>query len=249
MPQEEMQVVSVGHVVPDARWGIKAHRHAFHEMILVFDGRMQVEGAGRRVDAGPGDVLLYPAGVTHEECSDPQRPVETYFVAFASRDVSDGEVVKAHDGLGRMRQIVRWLHDERHETSQGARAERACLLRLLLAEFERGKGPEPLPIVALARRYAREHISEPLSLDRLARAVGLSKFHFLRLYRAATGHTPMRDVRAMRAHYARELIVGTHLPLKEIAPKAGLGDEYALSRVFRRQFGGTPGQYRRVQRG
>jgi AraC-like DNA-binding protein len=57
----------------------------------------------------------------------------------------------------------------------------------------------------------------------------------------------MADVRAIRAQYARELILGTHLPLKEIAPRAGLGNEYSMSRLFRRVFQMPPGQYRRFQ--
>ena len=56
---------------------------------------------------------------------------------------------------------------------------------------------------------------------------------------------PMEDVRIIRANYARELILGTSLPLKEIAPRAGLGNEYAMSRIFRRYFNMPPGAWRR----
>ena len=55
----------------------------------------------------------------------------------------------------------------------------------------------------------------------------------------------MEDVRTLRVEYARELILTTNLPLKAIAPMAGMSSEYALSKVFRRVLGTTPGALRR----
>jgi AraC family transcriptional regulator len=115
----------------------------------------------------------------------------------------------------------------------------------MLAELLRNLGREDQPMVTRVRRHIREHLGDVLTLDDLARVHGVSKFHFLRQYRAATGRTPMQDVRVMRAEYARELIMSTRLPLKEVAARAGLGDGYSLSRTFRRVFRTPPGQYRR----
>ena len=243
-----MQPIWVGRVAPDPHWRTKAHHHPHHEISFVLDGRMMVEAGGRRMDAVAGDVLWYPAGLAHEEWSDSQRPVETHFVAFAGGCALRDDWFKLHDARGRMRQMVRWMYEDGQETGSMARSERAFLLQAILAEMERGSGLDSHPAVLLTRRHVRDHIAEPISLDGLAKAAGLSKFHFLRLYKAETGRSPMRDVRLIRANYARELILGTDLPLKEIAPKAGLGDEYALSRIFRKLFGGAPGQYRRFRR-
>lgn len=247
-PDDRLRAICVGHVAPDSQWRTKAHHHLHHEVIIVLDGRMLVEARGRRLDAVAGDVLWYPAGLVHEEWSDPQRPVETHFVAFDGGHAMREDCFKLHDGRGRMRQMVRWMYEDGQENGVMARSERAFLLRAILAEMERGSGLDSHPAVLLTRRYVRDHIADPISLDGLARAAGLSKFHFLRLYKAETGRSPMRDVRLIRANYARELILGTDLPLKEIAPKAGLGDEYALSRMFRKLYGDAPGQYRRFRR-
>jgi AraC-like DNA-binding protein len=243
-----IQIISVGHVEPDSHWHMAAHRHAFHELILVQAGRIHVEGDGRVVTGAAGDLLLYPAGVRHAERSDPRHPVETRFVAFAGGDLGGGELTRMHDTRGRIRQMMHWIVEDSREDSAEGRVSRAMLLQAVLAEFKRGSGAEPHPVVALTRRHVHDHISERLSLAELAAAVGLSKFHFLRVYKEAAGVTPMQDVRLIRANYARDLIFGTQLPLKEIAPRAGLGDEYALSRVFRKLFDGAPGQFRRFRR-
>jgi transcriptional regulator GlxA family with amidase domain len=73
----------------------------------------------------------------------------------------------------------------------------------------------------------------------------MSKFHFSRRYRQLTGLTPMEDLRQLRLEAARDLLLTTDLPLKAIAPRTGLGDEYHLSRLFRRAFGIAPGELRR----
>ena len=56
--------------------------------------------------------------------------------------------------------------------------------------------------------------------------------------------TPMAMVRQLRLHHARDLIMSTSRPLKEIAPLCGLGDVYNMTRVFRRELGYTPGSLR-----
>ena len=50
----------------------------------------------------------------------------------------------------------------------------------------------------------------------------------------------MDELRRMRLNEARLMILSTTLPLKAIAPAVGIGDEYQLSKLFRRQFGISP---------
>lgn len=243
------QFISAGWVRPDPAWRMSAHRHTLHELICVVDGILTVESGVQRVTATAGDVLWYPAGVVHAERTDARRPLESRFLTFACPGLDAGQVVKSSDDRGRIRQITAWLRSDADGSSPEVATERDALLQAALAEFGRGSASEDQPWVARTRAYIREHIEAPLSLSGLAKLNGLSRFHFLRAYRAATGRTPMQDVRNLRATYARELILGSNLPFKEIAPRVGLGDEYAMSRVFRKLFGVPPGRYRRNLRG
>lgn len=247
-PLADVRLLSVGHLAPDPKWRMGAQSHTFHELIIVVDGKIRVEHGPRTLSAVEGEVLLYPAGAVHAERSDPLHPLESHFIAFECADFHERPLGKVTDERGRMRQLGRWLYEDGHASSPIALAGREALLRVILAEFLGRGGTEDQPLVVRTRRHITEHIGEDLSLAGLSRAAGFSKYHFLRLYREATGRTPMQDVRMMRANYARELILGTSLPLKEIAPRAGLGNAYAMSRVFRRLFGTPPGQYGRNRR-
>jgi len=88
------------------------------------------------------------------------------------------------------------------------------------------------------------HLADDLRVENLAHQAGMSPRTFARLYVAETGRTPARTVELMRLEAARRALEETRLPLKRIASQAGYGEEQNLRRVFLRQLGVSPGQYR-----
>ncbi|MBG7617888.1 GlxA family transcriptional regulator [Herbaspirillum sp. AP02] len=88
------------------------------------------------------------------------------------------------------------------------------------------------------------HLEADLRVENLARQANMSPRTFARLYVAETGRTPARAVELMRLEAARRALEETRLPLKRIASQAGYGEEQNLRRVFLRQLGVSPGQYR-----
>ena len=88
-------------------------------------------------------------------------------------------------------------------------------------------------------------LASDLSLSALAQSAGLSKPHFVRLFRNATGMSPHQYVMRKRIEQARELVETSTVPLAEIAGKVGLASQSHLNRVFQRAFGTTPGAARR----
>jgi AraC family transcriptional regulator len=66
---------------------------------------------------------------------------------------------------------------------------------------------------------------------RLARAVNLTSFHFCHLFKAETGNSPARYLKALRLERARELLETTFLSTKEIRSLVGLNDESHFARV------------------
>ena len=91
----------------------------------------------------------------------------------------------------------------------------------------------------------REHIdrpyARPLTVQRLA---GLSQFHFIRAFRAATGLTPHQYLRERRIHRAKELLVTTPMPVTEICDAVGFQRLGSFSSLFKRLTGETPAAYR-----
>jgi AraC-like DNA-binding protein len=235
----------VGHVEPDRNWHIPLQRHPFHELILVVRGKLFVSSGSLRVSAEAGDAVIYPSGVSHAESTDPDDPLESLFLSFGAERLPYGAVTKGRDRHGHMLHAMRWLYADRDSQEAVCRDQRHAIAQAVLAEFMRPPEPTDGGLLARMREYMRSRIGETITLGQLAAHAGMSKFHFLRTYSRYARRTPMADLRALRAEYARELLVSTATPIKEIAEIAGLGSPYAMSRLFRRQFGMPPGQFRR----
>ncbi|MES2048994.1 MAG: DJ-1/PfpI family protein [Pseudomonadota bacterium] len=88
------------------------------------------------------------------------------------------------------------------------------------------------------------HINEDLSVARLAIHANMSLRNFVRVYAATVGRTPAKTVEAIRMEAACRALESTTLPLKAISVQIGYAEEQNLRRVFLRNFGINPLQYR-----
>jgi AraC family transcriptional regulator len=90
----------------------------------------------------------------------------------------------------------------------------------------------------------RRDLRAKLTLHDMARAVNLTSFHFCHLFKAETGRSPAKYLKAMRLERARELLETTFLSVKEIRALVGLNDESHFARDFRATYGLTAQAYR-----
>ena len=93
--------------------------------------------------------------------------------------------------------------------------------------------------------YMKQHLSEPLHLETLARVAALSKYHFIRRFRAATGSSPYNYLTHLRVSRAKELLVTSRLPVTEVAAQVGFSGAGNFIRAFRSATGRTPTEYRK----
>jgi AraC-like DNA-binding protein len=234
----------IGHLDPDPSWHRAPHAHDLHELIVILSGRLRVRIRGQEFDGGPGEVFFYPSHTPHEEWSNPRAPVESLFLAFAWPGRRDPLPLRQTDLQGRVGLLARWLHGDREANPAARPAVANAFLHAILAELLRLGSGDTDPMVLRVRSHMRQHLEGAVTLGHLAGCAGISKFHFVRRYRSLTGRTPMQDLRHLRLLAARDLLLTTSLPLKEIAPRSGLGDAYHLSRLFRQHFKTSPGRLR-----
>ena len=96
--------------------------------------------------------------------------------------------------------------------------------------------------VAMAVRYIRSHISEPLSVGDLADLVNLSSSAFAHIFREVTGLAPYQYVKNLRLEQAHDLIVDRGMGVGEAAQAVGYTSLSHFINEFKRQFGVTPGK-------
>lgn len=97
--------------------------------------------------------------------------------------------------------------------------------------------------------FLHEHVTENVGLEQLAALVGLSPFHFARAFKQSTGVPPHRYHLKARIEKAKALLVTTDAPVTEIALDVGYESSQALARLFRREVGVSPSDYRRLETG
>jgi len=242
----KIEVLYVGHMLQNPRWRMRKHVHEYHELVVVERGILHVASAAGNVKATAGDAFFYPSGVWHSESSDLRKPSVHFClgVRAAMRGAMDG-IIHTVDHHGRMTELLRWIHSHLTRVTPVSDVECKALVTAIIEEFNRAVDESGKTLSTATRNYIQEHIAEPLTLDTLASEVGMSRYHFLRRYKTETGRTPMQDVREIRARYARQLIVGSHTPLKEVAALAGLGTVQMLSETFTKVFNRPPAQFRK----
>jgi AraC-like DNA-binding protein len=96
-----------------------------------------------------------------------------------------------------------------------------------------------------AEELMRAQLTESLSLDELARAAKMGKFHFLRSFKRQFKQTPYAYLMQLRLDRAAQLIDTTELSLTDIAYDAGFGSSSRLSEAFKQRYGVLPSQHRR----
>jgi AraC-like DNA-binding protein len=95
-------------------------------------------------------------------------------------------------------------------------------------------------------RAMEDGFDQPLTLDELAAVAGLSRYHFVRVFRAVTGESPHQRLIGLRLRAAADRLLDTVEPVTEIAFAVGFNDLSHFNATFRRAFGRPPGVWRRA---
>jgi AraC-like DNA-binding protein len=100
--------------------------------------------------------------------------------------------------------------------------------------------------VVRATALIRERFAEPLTLDDIAEAAIMSKFHFSRLFRQTTGISPGRFLTAVRLHEAKELLLTSSISVVDISYLIGYTSLGTFTTRFTECVGVSPGKFRRL---
>src|SRR5262249_41799443 len=101
------------------------------------------------------------------------------------------------------------------------------------------------PRIVRALEKIEASYAEALGVEDLARAAGMSRFHFSRLFHEQVGKSPYQYLIAVRVTHARELLAGGRTTVTEAALAVGFSDLSRFSRAFREHFGESPAASRR----
>lgn len=160
-----------------------------------------------------------------------------------------------YDHHPEMRALASLLHADRSQAQPGTEAALPALLDLilvyLLRRWQEQSGPAAWPAtddaaVTLALREIHENPQRQWTVQRLSATAGLPRTVFTRRFTTAVGQPPMRYLIGWRLSRGAQLLRETDAPLATIAGQVGYSTEFSFSAAFRREYGVSPGRFRRT---
>lgn len=94
--------------------------------------------------------------------------------------------------------------------------------------------------------FLREHLAEKISLEDVARAMGVSVSSLEGRFRETTGVSVYEYLISLRMEHATRLLTETAYTVTEIAARCGYDNLFYFCNAFKKRQGMTPGEYRRV---
>jgi AraC-like DNA-binding protein len=242
---------------------LSRHEHEEYDLVLVEEGSRRVSHRGQTQVVGPGSLILNASGEPHAGASESGWSFrslylpQAYFIE-ANREVGGGGRLPAFSSLvleqPALAERFRAACDSLAE-ADGALASESLLLAALVETLLRlSDGHPALPKVGREPRavkhvqeYLRGHLADNVGLDELADLAGLSRFHLIRVFRAATGLAPHAWQLQLRVHWAKVLLTQGR-PLVGVALETGFADQSHFTRKFKQVVGLPPGAFLRRTR-
>ena len=94
-----------------------------------------------------------------------------------------------------------------------------------------------------AIKYIQFNYSHDISIDDVAKSVGVSRSHLYRVFMLNVGKSPIDYLTEYRINEACKLLRAGHLSIAEVAVSVGFFDQFYFSRVFKRAKGVPPSKY------
>ncbi|MFC4404067.1 helix-turn-helix domain-containing protein [Gracilibacillus xinjiangensis] len=101
------------------------------------------------------------------------------------------------------------------------------------------------PEVYKAISYIQTHLYDEISLNKLADYVGYSPFHFSRIFKEQTGLPPQYFISSLRLQRAKDLLLKTELPIRDIGLEIGQQSLGTFTTKFTQKVGVTPARFRK----
>jgi AraC-like DNA-binding protein len=100
-----------------------------------------------------------------------------------------------------------------------------------------------------AKIFMADRIDKKINLEELASELGVGYSWFRRMFRHYTGLAPVQYFLELKLNKAKDLIVSTSLPIKEIAIITGFDSQFYFSKFFKQRLGISPNKLREYSRG
>lgn len=261
------RLLYVSEIRPDA----SAHPRVMHahadavELILICSGSSEYLIHDKKVVIKAGDLLVYNAGVVHDEVSGPDMEVGSYCVGVGGLHMPGlRENALISDEKGYVFPTGRYFEDMkelfvmmfRNLAAGEPHAELFCtsLLHALLVsvltvtegveETRENPADEPHILGSRIKDYIDRHYMEPITLQSMGEALRISPYYLSHVFKQMSGYSPVQYLLRRRIGEAQTLLITTELSVARIAEMVGYDSQSYFNLQFTKNVGMPPSRYR-----
>ena len=247
-----LEINSVGtQIMPTGTMTVRERGRVDYHLFIVIKGACAVKHGGDTKILGEGCFAFYYPGEpqSYEAVCD-SRSFWLHFSGTAAEELlselglSSGAYNKRCDArvIEKLSEITGYVkNDGTKMLAVSALIEVLHSLSATLANrFENSIPSTILSSIA----YINMNYDKSITVDELAHISGYSKSRFSHLFSASMNTTPIKYQTALRLDSAREMLTATNASIGEIAALCGFPDQLYFSRVFKKEFGISPSEYK-----
>lgn len=229
------------------------HYHENANIAFILNGSFTEVLDRRRFECNSHSVIVKPAGEAHSNQYD-RGGLHCFLIEVEpERLESLHSLSKVFSGVSHIRGAMLSMLAARIYKETGIMDSASPLaiegLSLeLIAELSRSGRPvgerKLPPWLKQAKEILHAHFADTASLAEVAKTVGVHPVHLAREFRRFYGHTMGEYLRGLRIDFACRKLSTSDMPLVEIALTCGFSHQSHFSRLFKRQIGVTPSEFR-----
>lgn len=263
------QLYYMGKVLPEiSSYPRILHSHADHvEISIIYSGTSEYLIGDQRQLIRPGDVIIYNAGVIHDELSSENAQIGNYFFAVGDLQVprlpanalipdNVNPVFHIQQDFDEIKSLSETMLSHFEHPSVWSpyiiRCETQALLEIIWRVIHaEQRTQEPHPNFYLGykiKNYIDLHYLEPLTMKQVSSALGMSESYISHVFKDMLGYPPMQYALRKKIGEAQTLLISTDYPISQIAQMVGFDAQSHFNKLFSKYVGISPGQFRKNYR-
>lgn len=230
----------------------------FNKLYFIMEGQGYLKIGDQRFSPAPGDLYLLPAGTVQSYGTINQNTFGKYWCHFRAKighldlfqflrtsafiRVNEPEWLKQ-----RFKDLIYWHHSDSLTTQMHVQSILLEIIAFFVEECEmvkiNTKTTDSLEKMNHVLQYIEDHLSDKLSIKELAEVAHFHPNYLIRVFKNATGLSPIHYINYMKIEKAKHMLQFTDLTVLSISDALGMDIAY-FSRKFKEYTGFAPTDYR-----
>jgi AraC family transcriptional regulator of arabinose operon len=247
---------------PNAKHHNRSRKNGINEYILLYclDGEGWIKINGKTIPLTPNTGFIIPENTGHKYGSSLKDAWSIYWVHFEGdyaatfykrfSTSNDASIKIAFDEsrITLLNEIITLLESD--FTNEKVELTHFKLIAFLSSLcYSNTLNSNVDDIISHSIVFMKAHLNEILTIELLANQACYSISRYSELFKKKTGYSPIQFFIRLKILKSCEYLYFTNLNIKEICKEVGFDDPYYFSRMFKKQIGVSPSEYRKKKKG